>query len=79
MASIASVSGPTLLPTPTNGSVVSPPLTNVTWTVSPLALAYDVYFGTNQTQVATATQSSTQYLGRVTSPSVSVTRSTTIS
>lgn len=72
MASIASVSGPTLLPTPADGSVVSPPLTNVSWTVSPLALTYDIYFGTNQTQVATATQSSAQYLGRVTAPSQNV-------
>lgn len=68
MASIASVSGPIILPTPADGSVVSPPLTNLTWTVSPLALAYDVYFGTNQSQVAGAAQGSTQYLGRVTSP-----------
>lgn len=68
MASIASVSGPIIMPTPADGSVVSPPLTNLTWTVSPLALAYDVYFGTNQSQVAGATQGSTQYLGRVTSP-----------
>lgn len=74
MASIASVSGPTILPTPADGSVVSPPLTNLTWTVSPLALAYDVYFGTNQTQVAAATQSSTQYLGRVTAPGQNLTQ-----
>jgi Regulator of chromosome condensation (RCC1) repeat/Immunoglobulin domain/Immunoglobulin I-set domain len=68
MASIASVSGTTILPTPANGSVVSPPLTNLTWTVSPVALTYDVYFGTNQAQVAGATQGSTQYLGRVSTP-----------
>jgi alpha-tubulin suppressor-like RCC1 family protein len=68
MAGIASVSGPILVPTPANGSVVSPPVTNLAWTVSPLALAYDVYLGTNQAQVAAATTSSNQYLGRVTSP-----------
>jgi len=68
MASIASVSGTTILPTPADGSVVSPPLTNLTWTVSPVSLAYDVYFGTNQTQVAGATQTSSQYLGRVSTP-----------
>src|ERR1035437_2214608 len=68
MASIAPVSGPTLVPTPADGSVVSLPLLNLTWTVSPFALAYDVYFGTNQAQVTGATQTSTQYLGRVTSP-----------
>jgi hypothetical protein len=68
MASIASVSGTTILPTPADGSVVSPPLTNLTWTVSPVALSYDVYFGTNQAQLAGAVQSSMQYLGRVTTP-----------
>jgi alpha-tubulin suppressor-like RCC1 family protein len=68
MAGIAPVSGPTLVPTPADGSVVSLPLLNLTWTVSPFALAYDVYFGTNQAQVTGATQTSTQYLGRVTSP-----------
>jgi len=68
MAGIASVSGPAIVPTPADGSVVSLPLTNLTWTVSPLALSYDVYFGTNQTGVAGATQGSAQYLGRVTTP-----------
>lgn len=68
MASIASVSGPAIVPTPADGSVVSLPLTNLTWTVSPLALSYDVYFGTNQAGVAGATSGSAQYLGRVTTP-----------
>jgi hypothetical protein len=68
MASIAPISGPTIVPTPADGSVVSLPLTNLTWTVSPFALGYDVYFGTNQAQVTTATPVSSQYLGRVTSP-----------
>jgi len=75
MASIASVSGTTILPTPADGSVISPPLTNLTWTVSPVALAYDVYFDTNQAQVAGATQSSTQYLGRVSAPGQNLSQS----
>ena len=66
MSTIAPVSGPSLVPTPANGSVVSLPLTNLSWTVSPFALAYDVYYGTNQAQVAAATAASAQYLGRVT-------------
>jgi hypothetical protein len=70
MSTIASVSGPNPSPTPANGSVVSLPLTNLSWTVSPLALSYDVYFGTNQAQVAAATVSSPQYLGRVTAPAM---------
>jgi hypothetical protein len=68
MAAIGSVSGPTPTPTPADGAVVSLPLTNLNWTVSPLALAYDVYFGTNQAQVAAATNGSAAHLGRVTAP-----------
>ncbi|PYK58675.1 MAG: hypothetical protein DME21_15185, partial [Verrucomicrobia bacterium] len=68
MASIASVSGPSPTPTPADGAVVSLPLTNLNWSVSPLALAYDVYFGTNQSQVAAATNGSALHLGRITAP-----------
>lgn len=68
MATIASVSGPNPAPTPADGAVVSLPLTNLDWTVSPLALAYDVYFGTNQSQVAAATNGSALHLSRVTAP-----------
>jgi hypothetical protein len=68
MAAIASVSGPNPVPTPADGAVVSLPLTNLNWSVSPLALAYDVYFGTNQSQVAAATSASALRLGRVSAP-----------
>lgn len=68
MASIASINGPNPIPTPADGAVISLPLTNVQWSVSPLALAYDVYFGTNQAQVASATNGSPRFLGRVTAP-----------
>lgn len=68
MATIAPVSGPSLAPTPADGSVVGLPPTNLSWTVSPIALGYDVYFGTNQAQVAAATSTSIQHLGRVSSP-----------
>jgi hypothetical protein len=77
MASIAPVSGPNIVPTPADGSVVSLPLTNLTWTVSPVALAYDVYLGTNQAQVTGATQISAQYLGRVTSPAQALSQTLT--
>lgn len=73
MTSIAPLSGPSLAPMPANGSVVSLPLTNLNWTVSPYALAYDVYLGTNPVQVASATQASAQYLGRDTAPGQSLT------
>jgi hypothetical protein len=69
MRSIASVNGPAPVPTPADGAVVSLPRTNLCWTVSPLALAYDIYFGTNQSNVAAATSGSTQYLGRTTATS----------
>jgi alpha-tubulin suppressor-like RCC1 family protein len=65
MTSIAPLAGPNIVPTPADASVVSLPLTNLTWTASPYALAYDVYFGTNQAQLAGATPASAQYLGRV--------------
>ena len=68
MATIASVSGPNPTPTPADGAVVSLPLTNLNWSVSPLALSYDVYFGTNQSQVAAATNGSVLHLGRITAP-----------
>lgn len=72
MSGIASISGPTIVPTPANGAVVSLPLTNVTWTVSPFALSYDVYFGTNQAAVTSATPASPQYLGRISTPGMNI-------
>ncbi|MDB6124854.1 MAG: hypothetical protein JWQ71_3847 [Pedosphaera sp.] len=68
MTSVAPVSGPTIVPTPADGSVVGQPPTNLLWSVSPIALAYDVYFGTNQAQVTAASPTSVQYLGRVSTP-----------
>ena len=68
MTSIASLSGPVILPTPADGSVAAQALTNLIWTPSPTALTYDVYFGTNQAAVAAATTASGLYLGRVSTP-----------
>src|SRR6185437_6964915 len=70
MAGIAAISGPTIIPTPADGAVVSLPLTNLSWTVSPSAVAYDVYLGSSQSAVAAATPASPQYLGRVSSPGI---------
>jgi hypothetical protein len=70
MAGIASISGPTIIPTPADGAVVSLPLTNLSWTVSPSALSYDVYFGSSQSAVTAATTASSLYRGRVTSPGI---------
>ena len=71
MASIASISGLAIVPTPADGSVVAQAPTNLVWSPSPTALAYDVYFGTNQSDVAAATVLSSLYLGRVSTPSMS--------
>ncbi|MGC3956415.1 MAG: immunoglobulin domain-containing protein [Verrucomicrobiota bacterium] len=68
MAAVAPVSGPNITPSPADGAVVGLPPTNLLWSVSPIALAYDVYYGTNQAQVAAASQASALYLGRVTVP-----------
>jgi hypothetical protein len=70
MASIASISGLALVPTPADGSVVAQAPTNLLWSPSAVALSYDVYFGTNQTAVATATTASPLYLGRTTATSI---------
>jgi len=71
MASIASISGLAIVPTPADGSVVAQAPTNLVWSPTPTALAYDVYFGTNQSAVAAATVSSSLYLGRVSTPGMS--------
>lgn len=69
MAGVAPVNGPTIVPTPPDGAVVGSAPTNLLWSVSPIALAYDVYFGTNRAAVSNATLASAQSLGRVTSTS----------
>ena len=43
--------------------------------MSPFALAYDVYLGTNENEVSSATAASAQYLGRVYTPGVSLNNS----
>jgi len=75
MSSIASVPGPGLNPTPANGAVINPPLPQVAWTVSPAALSYQVFFGTNAAAVAAATTNSALYLGTTTSNSFSLSAS----
>ncbi|MGA2247905.1 MAG: hypothetical protein ABSH48_23205, partial [Verrucomicrobiota bacterium] len=69
MSAVVPISKPYMIPTPANGGVVDLPLTNVAWTLSPYALSYDVYFGTNQFDVANARPASSQYVGRVALPS----------
>jgi alpha-tubulin suppressor-like RCC1 family protein len=71
MASIAAVSGLAMVPTPADGSVVALAPTNLVWSPTPTALSYDVYFGTNQSDVAAATVSSSLYLGRISTPGIS--------
>ena len=70
MSSIATVPGPGLNPNPSDGSVVNLPLTNVSWTASPFALSYRVFFGTNQAAVGAANTNSPLYLGSTTGTSL---------
>ena len=72
MAGVAPVTGPAIVPTPANGAVLGRSPTNLLWSVSPIALAYDVYFGTDQAQVTAATKTSPQYAGRVSTTSRAV-------
>ena len=65
---ILSLNGSKPVPTPANGSAISVPLTNLVWSASSVALCFDVYFGTNQAQVAGAVPGSAQYLGRALAP-----------
>ena len=65
LAGIMAVSGADPVPTPADHLAISLPLANLAWSAAPVALSYDVYFGTNQAQVAAATPQSDQYQGRV--------------
>jgi hypothetical protein len=70
LSAVFSLVGPIPNPTPADGSVADWPLTNLSWTVSPVALSYNVYFGTNASQVAAATPASVQYVGQVSTAGV---------
>lgn len=63
LAEIAPVQGIDLIPTPAHGQVVSLPVSQLSWSVSPFALRYHVFMGTNENEVATATEVSAQFLG----------------
>ena len=65
MTLLAPVNGPAIQPTPEDGKVVGVAPSKLSWTVSPVALGYDVYFGTNMAQMESATTGSAQYYGRV--------------
>ena len=75
MSSIASVPGPGLNPVPANGVVINPPLAQLSWTVSPFALSYQVYKGTNAAAVAAANTNSALYLGTTSSNSFALSAS----
>jgi hypothetical protein len=69
MNQIASVPGPGLVPIPADGAVLSLPLLRLSWSTSPLALRYAVYFGGTRAAVEAATSSSTEFQGEVASTS----------
>ena len=62
ISEIADISGPGLNPGPADGSTQVLPLKELTWDVSPLALSYRVYFGTDP--------ASLELLGEVTGSSI---------
>src|SRR5262249_9365765 len=64
--------GPGLNPSPANGEVVGLPLSKLSWTASPFAVGYTVYLGTNAAALAAATTNSPEFLGTVTSPSITL-------
>ena len=68
MADIWSLNGPDIRPSPADNQFVSSPLDSLRWSASPIAVSYDLYFGTNQSQIAAASPASALYLGRVTFP-----------
>lgn len=70
MATIASITGLAIVPTPANGAVVGQAPANLVWSPSATVLFYDVYFGADQAAVASATTASPLYLGRVTNTSI---------
>src|SRR5207302_2922927 len=72
LTQVAPIPGPGLNPTPANGAVVSLPLDQLSWTASPLALRYEVYFSTNSTEVANAVSGSQADLGSVTNASIAL-------
>jgi hypothetical protein len=62
------VSNSAVLPSPANLSVVALPPASLSWTAGIEAVQHDVYFGTNRTAVESASLSSAEYRGRVSSP-----------
>jgi uncharacterized delta-60 repeat protein len=64
MSGIAQLSTNVIVPTPADGAIVSEHMTNLNWTYSPFAIAYDSYFGTNQAEVSSAGVTSGECMGR---------------
>ena len=60
------VSRSAVLPTPINETTIAGLTPELSWTAGHLAVAHDVYFGSSETAVASATTSSPEYLGRQT-------------
>jgi hypothetical protein len=75
MSEIADIPGPGLNPDPADGSTVVLPLGQLRWDTSPLAIAYQAYFGTDAAEVATATTGSPEYLGQVTTSAIDLSAS----
>lgn len=62
---LAEIPWPQLSPEPPPGGTVVIPLSRLSWDTQPAAIGYDIYFGSDPTEVATADTSSPVHLGRV--------------
>jgi len=73
MSEIGAVQGPALTPDPADGETVHLPLDRLDWSSSPVALSYNVYFGSDLGSVKTANPASPEYLGSVIASEIDLT------
>jgi len=73
MSEIAEIPGPGLNPVPAGDGTIVLPLEELRWDINPVAIGYQVYFGTDEAAVAAADQMSSEFLGQVTTNRISLT------
>jgi uncharacterized repeat protein (TIGR01451 family) len=72
MTNIAVVPDASLVPVPADRATISLPLNQLSWSVAPDALSYQVYLGTNEAAVSGADTGSPAFLGPTTNPSIAL-------
>ena len=63
IAAVVPKTGPILVPSPSDESIAALAPTNLSWSLSPIALSYDIYLGTNIDEVSAATKDSSNFVG----------------